>query len=216
MTTDITGLIGATDRSVSSTERDGQVVRVVKASRRYDTTQDDLWNALTDRDRIPRWFLPITGDLRLGGHYQLEGNAGGEITDCDPPRRLGLTWGMAGQVSWVTVSLEPDEAGGTRLTLEHIAPVPDEMWDQFGPGAVGIGWDLVLTAGLRMHLDSGAAVEPGAAAAWMASEEGRAFLSASSDGWRDASVAAGTDEAAAAAAGERVTAFYTGGDPATG
>jgi hypothetical protein len=23
-----------------------------------------------------RWFLPVTGDLRVGGRFQLEGNAG--------------------------------------------------------------------------------------------------------------------------------------------
>ena len=25
----------------------------------------------------PPWFLPVSGDLRVGGHFQLEGNAGG-------------------------------------------------------------------------------------------------------------------------------------------
>jgi uncharacterized protein YndB with AHSA1/START domain len=44
---------------------------------------------------IPRWFLPIAGDLRLGGRFQLEGNAGGEITECRPPRRLAVTWELA-------------------------------------------------------------------------------------------------------------------------
>lgn len=40
-----------------------------------------MWDACTDPERIPRWFLPISGDLRLNGRYQLEGNAGGAITE---------------------------------------------------------------------------------------------------------------------------------------
>ena len=31
---------------------------------------------------------PISGDLRLGGRYQLQGNAGGEILVCEPPQHL--------------------------------------------------------------------------------------------------------------------------------
>ena len=53
-------------------------------ARTYDTTIDDLWDACTNPDRIPRWFLPISGDLRLNGRYQLEGNAGGTIERCEP------------------------------------------------------------------------------------------------------------------------------------
>ena len=46
-----------------------------------------MWDAVTSAERIPRWFLPISGDLRLGGRYQLEGNAGGEVLECAPPAR---------------------------------------------------------------------------------------------------------------------------------
>ena len=45
----------------------------------YDAPIDDVWDALTNPERIGRWFLPISGDYRLGGRYQFEGNAGGEI-----------------------------------------------------------------------------------------------------------------------------------------
>lgn len=215
MTSEITSLIGAVDRSVAAGDRDGRPTRVVRASRGYDTTAEDLWNALTDPRRIVRWFLPVTGDLRLGGRYQFEGNAGGEVTRCDPPRLLGLTWEMRGDVSWIEVRLEAEPGGGTRLSLEHTAHVPDEMWEQFGPGAVGIGWDLALN-GLRLHLESGAAVAPGAAAAWVASAEGQSFMKACGAGWRDAYVRSGAEPAAAAAAAERVAAFYAGSPSAAG
>ena len=49
--------------------------------------------------------MPVSGDLRLGGRFQLQGNAGGGITRCAPPRHLAVTWEFGGQVSWVDVRL---------------------------------------------------------------------------------------------------------------
>ena len=34
-----------------------------------DAAIDDVWDACTNPERIPRWFLPVSGDLRLGGRY---------------------------------------------------------------------------------------------------------------------------------------------------
>jgi uncharacterized protein YndB with AHSA1/START domain len=167
--------------------------------------------ACTNAERIPRWFLPISGELRVGGRYQLEGNAGGTIERCDPPRSFAATWEMGGQVTWIELRLSPGANGGTRFELEHIAHVGDELWAQFGPGAVGVGWDLMLS-GLGRHLASGASVDRAEAAAWSASEEGRRFMTLSSQAWCDASIAAGTDTADARAAAARTIAAYTGID----
>ena len=81
---------GEVTRSVSTVELDGAPARRSVVSRLYATGIDDLWDAMTNPERIPRWFLPVTGDLRLGGTYQLEGNAGGRIEECEPPRRCLL------------------------------------------------------------------------------------------------------------------------------
>ncbi len=83
---DVIRTIGAVAREVASREHEGRPARVVVATRTYDTTVEDVWDAVTNPERIPRWFLPITGELELGGRYQLKGNAGGEITGCEPPR----------------------------------------------------------------------------------------------------------------------------------
>src|SRR5262245_27499912 len=84
--------VGAVSRVVGIREVDGTPVRVVAARRRYRGAIDDVWDALTNAERIPRWFLPVTGDLRLGGRYQLQGNAGGAITACEAPRMFAVTW----------------------------------------------------------------------------------------------------------------------------
>jgi uncharacterized protein YndB with AHSA1/START domain len=209
MAIDVVRLIGAVTREISSRDKDGAPARVLVATRSYATSMEDLWDALTNPERIPRWFLPISGDLRLGGRYQLQGNASGEVVQCDPPRRLGLTWGMHGQVSWVTLDLSEAPVGGTLLRLEHMAHVPQDMWDEYGPGAVGVGWDQALL-GLDRHFTSGVKLSPQEAMAWLASGEGRSFVQRSSEAWCNASIEAGAEPASARAAAQRTTAAYTG------
>jgi hypothetical protein len=67
--------------------------------------------------------------------------------------------------------------------------------------------------GLAGHLSSDQAMDPQESAAWVASDEGKQFMSLSSRRWCEASVAAGTDEADAQAAADRTTAAYTGTAP---
>jgi len=211
MKIDIVRQIGATNRRVAARDHEGRPARVVIATRTYGTAIEDLWDAITSPRRIPRWFLPVSGELRLGGRYKLEGNASGEITRCEPPRLLDLTWEAGGQVSWVKVRLS-SQSGGTRLEVEHLAFVADDLWEQYGPGAVGVGWDMMLV-GLDRHLSTGASIDPKEAAEWPTSDDGRAFVRGSSEEWARASIAAGTLEAAANAAAGRTTALYTGEPP---
>lgn len=207
---DVTHQINAVRRQVGSRLLEAGEARVITVSQSYRAELDDVWDACTNPERIPRWFLPVSGDLRPDGHFQLEGNASGTILRCDPPRSFAATWEFGGDVSWIEVRLTPEGDGLTRLELEHVAHVDDERWAQFGPGAVGVGWDGAFM-GLAMHLSGGGAVDPQEAVAWMASEEGKRFMAESSQRWKDASIAAGTDPDAAKQAAERTTAFYTGG-----
>ena len=204
---DVTQQLGTVTREVASRDHQGKPARAVTVSRTYDTTPADLWDAITTAERLPRWFLPLSGDLRLGGRYQLEGNAGGEILLCDPPRHLKLTWEYAGAVSWVEVTIAK-HGSGARLTLEHLAHV-DKHWEEFGPGATGVGWDLALV-GLTQHVAAVEGFTTAAGMQWMMSDDGKAFSRGSSDAWTRANIAAGADPAAAAAAGARTTAAYTG------
>jgi uncharacterized protein YndB with AHSA1/START domain len=209
---DVERYVGAVVREVESREHEGKPARVVVATRDYDTDQDDLWDALTNPERIPRWFLPVSGELKLGGRYQLQGNAGGTVTRCEPPRLLGLTWEYGGDVSWVEVTLAEGPAGTTRLRLEHMAHV-SPFWGDYGPGAVGVGWDLGLM-GLAMHLAApGGVVDKAGVEAWTTSDEGKAFMTRAADGWGRAEAAMGEDEATAMARAGRTAAFYTGAPP---
>lgn len=207
--------VTAVSRGVESREKDGAEARVVVARRRYQTRIEDLWDALTNAERIPRWFLPVTGDLKPGGRYQLQGNAGGTIETCEPPRRLEVTWEFGGHTSWVVVTLREAGEEATELELEHIAhtgPEADAFWEQFGPGAVGVGWDLSLL-GLALHAETGWDKPPETDATFHMRPDGRAFIEGSSAAWGEASHAFGTDPEAARGAAERTRAFYTGETP---
>jgi uncharacterized protein YndB with AHSA1/START domain len=179
--------------------------KTVTLRRRYDAEIEDVWQACTDADRLARWFMPISGDLRLGGKYQLEGNAGGEILRCEPPSTFTVSWlfGPDPGFSEVEVRLSAKD-GGTLLELTHTAEVPDEFWSQYGPGAVGIGWDLSLL-GLGLHLSGG--VKPDTDTFHL-TEEGRAFVFASAHAWAEAYRAAGASQEVADAIVAANTAFY--------
>jgi uncharacterized protein YndB with AHSA1/START domain len=198
---------GLVVREVRSGVRGGVSTRIVVARRTYPTRQADLWDAVTSAERIPRWFLPITGDLRVGGRYQLQGNAGGTVERCAEPESFAVTWEFGGMVSWLEVTLRPD-GSGTTLELAHEAPVDPDMWGQFGPGAVGVGWDLALL-GLAMHVESGAPVDPDVAATFTTTPDGIELVRHSAAGWADAAIADGDDPRPAREAAERTVAFYT-------
>lgn len=183
--------------------------RVLTIAQTYRADLDDTWDAVTNAERIPRWLMPISGELRLGGRYQLHGNAGGTIERCEPRRFFAATWEYGGQVSWIEVTLSAEGEDATRVQVEHIAHVDDETAALFGPGAVGIGWDMMLL-GLSNHLGSGVGVSPENAEAWMVSSDGIAFMTASCHAWRDADIAFGTDPVAAREAADRCLAAYTG------
>ena len=204
--------LGTEFREVRDAEHEGKPARAVEGSRFYSTETDELWDALTNAERIPRWFLPIRGDLRLGGRYHLEGNAEGTITRCDPPEALDVTWECAGSVSWVSVRLAP-ENDGVRLTLVHTM-LKDEAgeshWETYGPGATGVGWDLSFL-GLGLHLGSGGGtIDREANDVWLASDRGKAFLHACAGSWARAHAAAGEDAQVAQAMAARTASFYSG------
>jgi uncharacterized protein YndB with AHSA1/START domain len=203
---DVNHQINAVRGTVGTRVLEAGEAKVVTVSQSYPTDPDDLWDACTNIERIPRWFLPISGELRVGGKYQLEGNANGTILTCDPPREFAATWEYGGHVSWIEVRILGEGADRARFELEHIAHVDDEMWQQFGPGAVGIGWDGGLV-GLAIHVSTGESLDPTFGQQWLATEDGRRFTQLASEAWHDANVAGGADPEWARAAADRAAAY---------
>ena len=142
---DIIAELDAVRRRVHAGEHGDQIA--VRLERRYPADVEDVWDALTDPARLVRWFLPVTGDLRPGGRFAIEGNAGGDILACERPDRLVLTWGAPDSVVTVRLAPGPD---ATVLTLEH-AVAATLVPDAGGALYVGPGWDGGLLA-LGLHL----------------------------------------------------------------
>ena len=153
MIIDIAKEIGAIARGVAEQQTQSGEIVAVTLQRHYSAEVADVWQAITDPDRVRRWFVPLSGDLREGGNFQLEGHAGGDILSCEPPHHLVVTFG--GESSIVDLVLSVGE-GQTLLQLTHSVPI-----ELAGSGAgalyVGPGWDGALM-GIARHLAGRAAV----------------------------------------------------------
>lgn len=208
---DHSNALGVEYRVVNDGEHQGQPVRIVSGARTYDAGIDELWDAVTNVERIPRWFAPISGDLQLGGRYQLKGNAGGEITRCDAPTALDITWEYSENVSWVTLRLEPG-SDGTRLTLEHLMgkdEASEAHWKKYGPGATGVGWELGFL-GLGQYLETGEPMIESESHEWMVSDDGKKFMKGSAAAWGKAHITSGEDPNIADKMTANTAAFYCG------
>ena len=197
---DIANQLNAIHRQVErQPAADGATELVSVLMRRgYDAPVQDVWEAVTDPDRIKRWLMPISGELRVGGRFQLEGNAGGEILACEPPRLVRATFGDPN--SLVEVRLTPQADGDTLLELEHTVPIEIA---QSGAGAlwVGPGWDGALL-GLGLFLRGEAPGDPVAAAS---SPEAQAFSEQSVRAWAAVVEDSGTATAEQLAAATEVS-----------
>jgi uncharacterized protein YndB with AHSA1/START domain len=181
---DIVNQINATHREIGDRAVATGDGRSLLLRRAYDASIEDVWNACTDPDRISRWLAPVSGDLRLGGTFELKGNASGEILRCEEPHLLKVTWALGeGMVTEVELRLTPGDDGGTVVELEHASPaeIVDELVRTYGPGGtigIGGGWDLALL-GLDRHL-YGATFD---VATWQDAPEVKEFATRSCHAW---------------------------------
>lgn len=76
-------------------EQDGRYV--LRFERRLDHPSEEVWQAITEPDRLRDWFpADIEGERVVGGkvRFVMRDDGGeGEITAFDPPRLFEYTWG---------------------------------------------------------------------------------------------------------------------------
>lgn len=201
---DVTGQVEAVRRRVGRRVVAGRERHVLTLEQPFAVAVDELWAALTRPERLAAWFLPVSGSLRRGGRFRVQGNADGTVEACSPPSSFSATWEFGGTVGRVLVAVEAD-GDGARLRLEHEIDAGDATWADHGPGASGVGWDLSLL-GLALHL------APGDDEAWGGEDDGRWFVELSAEAWHAADVAGGADTVRARARANRTVAAYTAGD----
>ncbi len=200
---------GLITREIIVGEREGRKTYAMVSESIYKTNLGDLWEAVTVKERLARWFAPIEGDLRLGGRYRVENNASGTITHCDEERGFQLTWEFADDVSWVKTELSSLEPERSKLRLEHLALAEGEHFRIYGPGATGVGWDLALVA-LGAHLRTGQKISENAL---LPTPEGKEFIVLSAKAWAQATALAGFDREWSYAAAKKTEKFFTGEEP---
>ena len=166
-------------RQVANEDGIGVVLR-----RQFDAPVAEVWAALTEPERVKQWFLPLSGDLRAGGTFQTEGNAGGEILRCESTRLLHFIWG--GPTSVVELTL--DSAGDDSTIFEFTHTVPLALAGS-GAGALFVtpGWD-----GALISLGSFLADQDTYNPTVLDSPEARALIKGSIDAWVAAIELSGT------------------------
>jgi uncharacterized protein YndB with AHSA1/START domain len=109
---------------------------------RLDTGIDDLWEALTDPDRLAHWYGEVEGELAQGAEFRvriaLAGERTGKVDACEPPQRLLVTMRdpnpQPGQPEQTVIEARLSAEGAqTRLVWEERG-MPVDLLPAYGAG----------------------------------------------------------------------------------
>lgn len=128
------------------------------------STPEKVWEALTTAEFSRKYFsgFAIEAELKIGGAFIARApdgsvHIGGEVIECDPPKRLTVTW----NVNWpglleklgptlVTYQIEPSgEAVKLTMLQSHDRTISDDILS--GGRA---GWPAILSS-LKSLLETG-------------------------------------------------------------
>lgn len=121
--------------------------RTLVFRRRFPHPVEDVWSAVTESERLARWFGSYEGVGSPGGTVTLtmtaEEDAGGEpspvhILECEPPRRLVVDLPESAARTWRIALTLSEEGGTTMLLFEQTVPADMDVTD------VGPGWHWYL------------------------------------------------------------------------
>ncbi|WP_298179241.1 SRPBCC domain-containing protein [Saccharomonospora sp.] len=175
---DIADRLTATYREVRTSGSSDTADCALVLRRRFPRPVDTVWRAITEPDLIRAWFAPVTGHLRVGEAFEVEGHAEGTVLECVPPHLFTVTWD---DETNVVVRLASDEQGDTVLELVHTGLPSD--------GAVRRGpmWDVIV-ASLDRFVSGDTADD---LTTWRASAEVQVFAQHSVSAWVTATEASG-------------------------
>ncbi|MDA2807709.1 SRPBCC family protein [Nocardiopsis suaedae] len=120
----------------------------LRMERRLAHPVEEVWRAVTEPERLSRWypFAVVALELRPGGAMRFDDGEGtvmdGTVVEVDPPRRFSFSEhapeGMHRETDdLVRIDLEPD-GDGCRLVFTHVFD------DRPGAASYAVGWDLCL------------------------------------------------------------------------
>src|ERR1700732_4748261 len=131
------------------------------------STPEKVWQALTTAEFSRKYFsgFAVEAELKVGGAFIARAPEGsihisGEVIECDPPRRLTITWnvnwpGLVEKLGVTLVTYEIERAGAAvRLTLTQAQDRP--LGDDLRSGGRQ-GWPAILSS-LKSLLETGEAL----------------------------------------------------------
>ncbi|HEX6679451.1 MAG TPA: SRPBCC domain-containing protein [Gaiellaceae bacterium] len=115
---------------------------VVRMEDRLDTGIVDLWEALTDPDRLAHWYGEVEGELSQGGEFRvriaLAGERTGRVEACEPPRRLLLAMRdpdpQPGQPEQTVIEAELIAEGAQTRLVWETRGMPVDLLPAYGAG----------------------------------------------------------------------------------
>jgi uncharacterized protein YndB with AHSA1/START domain len=128
------------------------------------STPEKVWEALTSAEFSRKYFFgfAVQAELKVGGAFIVRAPDGsvhidGEVIECEPPRKLGVTWnvnwpGLVAKLGPTLVTYQIERAGeAVRLTLTeaHDRPIDDDI---LSGGRQG--WPAILSS-LKSLLETG-------------------------------------------------------------
>jgi uncharacterized protein YndB with AHSA1/START domain len=131
------------------------------------STPEKVWEALTSAEFTREYFhgLSVEIEQRTGGAFALHNpdgslHIGGQVIECDPPRKLTVTFNVNWPalveklgVTLVTYEIEPaGEAVRLTMTEAHDRPIDDDI---LSGGRTG--WPAILSS-LKSVLETGRAL----------------------------------------------------------
>lgn len=133
---------------MTATTPPGRVLRDAHGTRlefirTYDAPVEEVWSALTERERVAGWLGEWTGDPASGTVDLLmtaeEGHTPEPLTivECEPPTRLTVELPSPGDPWRVSVSLSEDDGMTTLVFTQPLAEPSDAT-------IIGPGWHYYL------------------------------------------------------------------------
>ncbi len=132
----------------------------VIVKQRINAPVDKVWNAITDKALMKKWYFDIP-DFELKEHHHFNfyepGNEQkflhqGEILEIVPGKKLKHSWTypeISKDKTLVKWELEPDQEG-TILTLTHKGLENfDHLGEQFSHGSFETGWKEIVETSLK-------------------------------------------------------------------
>jgi uncharacterized protein YndB with AHSA1/START domain len=131
------------------------------------STPERVWEALTTAEFSRKYFFgfAVEAELKVGGAFIVRAPDGslhisGEVIECDPPRRLTITWNvnwpaLVEKLGQTLVTYEIERSGeAVRLTLTeaHDRPMDEDI---LSGGRQG--WPAILSS-LKSLLETGTAL----------------------------------------------------------